>query len=464
MIGMNANKIQKFSAVFAIALMIASIFSVTAFARSGIDDTATSGSSGSFDDNSVNSGGRGAGSLEDDIVNGDLIRGRGDENEIRGRENEVRGRENEVRGRGLDDGLSCQCERHGRGGDDSGSGERLEITSDSFGGSTEAKVKLDFVTNSASEKEIENEILERLKLDNNEIESMLVMDDDMEDMVERTRVNVKEEDNGHRVRFETKFPLNSDDRTVIVEGITAKLNSFEQGDIDSNGILLEKAEGNENSEVKESEIRKRGFLDDLSDMLSGAFGAIFGTKKSEPEQKDNNDIIITPEQQAAAGIIITGGVSGPGYPTGPLNMDVPSTQLILDRVGQVKQSPGQLEVKDRQYEVEFAAVPVTINGVANTATEVKVISNLKAKNGVGQHQGIIDVDIDTIPGDHVTLQYSGTAAVDGANINSKGTFKTAKTTGIFAGLVAEGTYTMIITETGSTFGSPAIVTISTISS
>lgn len=184
-------------------------------------------------------------------------------------------------------------------------------------------------------------------------------------------------------------------------------------------------------------------------------------------QTENRPESISAQVQAAAGIIITGAVSGPGYPTGPLNMTVPSTQLFLDRVGQVKGA----EVKDRQYEAPMETIPptlgsfpITINGVANTASEVKIISSLKTKNGVGQHQGTIDVDIDLLPAaGHVTLAYNGTATVVGSTITSKGTFKTTKTTGIFAGLIAEGTYEMTIVETGQVFGSPVTVSITTVS-
>lgn len=179
---------------------------------------------------------------------------------------------------------------------------------------------------------------------------------------------------------------------------------------------------------------------------------------------------IDPAAQAAAGIIITGGVSGPGYPTGPLNLTLPASQLLFDRAGQVKEGNGALEIKDRQYEAPletipptFGAFPVAINGVLNTATELKVISNLKAQNGVGKHSGTIDIDIDTVPAGHLTLSYSGSATVVGSTITSKGTFKTAKTTGIFAGLVANGTYNMTIVESGNTVGAPVTVTLSTAS-
>ncbi len=175
---------------------------------------------------------------------------------------------------------------------------------------------------------------------------------------------------------------------------------------------------------------------------------------------------IDPAAQAAAGVIITGGVSGPGYPTGPLNLTVPAgTQLLFDKAGQVK---GE-EIQGRQYEIPLddtipptgSPVAITINGVANMAG-VKIISSLKTKNGVGQHQGTIDID-DTTPAGHVTLQFNGTATVAGSTTTSKGTFKTSKTTGIFTGLVAEGTYDMTITESGTTFGSPVMVSITTVS-
>lgn len=191
---------------------------------------------------------------------------------------------------------------------------------------------------------------------------------------------------------------------------------------------------------------------------------------ASPSPSPTPSSVITSDIQAKFGIVITGGVSGPGYPTGPLNLVVPSRQIFLDRVGQVKANGAQLEIKDRQYEIPLetipptvASIPITINGVANVADELKVISNLKVKDGTGQHNGTIDVDIDTLPGGHVTLDYQGTATVMGSTITSTGKFKTSKTTGIFSGLVAEGTYTMTIVESVSVAGAPATISITTIS-
>lgn len=220
------------------------------------------------------------------------------------------------------------------------------------------------------------------------------------------------------------------------------------------------------AEVKVKAETKTGFAGVFSRLMSFLFGkneAEDTTQKTidAAADKDKEDTASTP----APGITIDKSLSsGPGYPTGPLDISLQSATLLLDKVGQVKAN----EIKDRQYEVEFAAIPVTINGVSYTATEVKVISNLKTKAGAGQHQGTIDVDIDvpvgsTAPAGHITLEYKGSAIVSGSMISSGGVFKTSKMTGIFAGLVSEGTYSMSIIETGSTFGSPAIVSITTTS-
>ncbi len=237
---------------------------------------------------------------------------------------------------------------------------------------------------------------------------------------------------------------------------------------------------NANSEVRIKADANTGFAGVFSRLMSFLFGknkdaeqlAANVQKANDNEQAEDaaqkaidaaamKETVSTP----APGITIDKSLSsGPGYPTGPLDISLQSATLLLDRVGQVKGN----EVKDRQYEVEFTAIPVTINGVSYTATEVKVISNLKTKAGAGQHSGTIDVDIDvplgsTLPAGHIALEYKGSAIVSGSMITSGGVFKTSKMTGVFSGLVSEGTYTMSIIETGSTFGSPAIVSITTTS-
>ncbi len=243
---------------------------------------------------------------------------------------------------------------------------------------------------------------------------------------------------------------------------------------DGESRLKVEAKTNSNGQAEVKTEARGGFAGLISRLIASIFGrsgsapsedADSGTSSEEAAEggqaseaaKERESKVTTP----APGITIDKSLSsGPGYPTGPLDISLPSTQLLLDRVGQVKGN----EIKDRQYEVEFAAVPVTINGASYTATEIKVISNLKGN----KHEGTIDVDIDvplgsTLPAGHITLEYKGSAIISGSMISSGGVFKTSKMTGVFAGLVSEGTYSMSIIETGSTFGSLAIVSITTTS-
>ncbi|MBI4310690.1 MAG: DUF3211 family protein [Chloroflexi bacterium] len=143
-----------------------------------------------------------------------------------------------------------------------------------------------------------------------------------------------------------------------------------------------------------------------------------------------------------------------------LAVSVPDTQLPLDRVGQVRDQGGKLEIRDRQYEGEFGAFPVNINGTEYLADEIKVIFDLKLQNGTGEQRGTIDIDIDRAPGGHITLEYKGTATMAGSSITSSGEFKVAGATDVFAGTRVSGSYEMTIAESGSTQGSPANVTIS----
>ncbi|MBI2866530.1 MAG: hypothetical protein HYX99_04145 [Chloroflexi bacterium] len=160
-----------------------------------------------------------------------------------------------------------------------------------------------------------------------------------------------------------------------------------------------------------------------------------------------------------------GGVipGGPGYGV-PLAVSVSSTRLLLDRVGEVKEKPGEFEVRDRQYEAT-GSFPVSITSTVSSVTtfnanEIKVISNLRVRDGTGEHQGTVDIDIDALPGGHLTLEFRGSVAVSGSTITSSGTFRVVQATGVFAGIRSEGPYTLTIVESGATLGSPAMVTFS----
>lgn len=150
---------------------------------------------------------------------------------------------------------------------------------------------------------------------------------------------------------------------------------------------------------------------------------------------------------------------------GPLIVSIESIELPLDRVGEVRDEGDRFEVRDRQHEGEFGAFTVTINGTGFLADEIKIISDIKVRDGIGEHRGTIDIDIDSVPGGHITLEYRGTATISGSTasgftIVSSGEFKVTKATDMFEGIRAEGGYDMTIMESGSTLGDLATVTVS----
>lgn len=164
----------------------------------------------------------------------------------------------------------------------------------------------------------------------------------------------------------------------------------------------------------------------------------------------------------AAMVFALGAASAGG---GSLTISVDGVELPLDDEGEVRDEGDRLEIRDRQHEGEFGTFPVTINGTGFLADEIKVISNLKVRDGASEHRGTIEIDIDSIPGGRITLEYRGTATISGSTasgftIVSSGEFKVTKATDMFEGIRAEGGYDMTIMESGSSRGDLATVTVS----
>ena len=154
---------------------------------------------------------------------------------------------------------------------------------------------------------------------------------------------------------------------------------------------------------------------------------------------------------------------------GSLTVDIfpeDEVMLPLDRLGEVRDEGDRFEIRDRRYEGEEGAFPVTINNIGFSADEIKVTSDVRIRDGVGEHQGTIEIDIDGTPRGRITLEYRGTvtsksgSAEDGFTIVSEGEFKVTEAKDIFDGIRAEGTYSMTIMESGSMRDDPATVTIS----
>lgn len=180
---------------------------------------------------------------------------------------------------------------------------------------------------------------------------------------------------------------------------------------------------------------------------------VAGCKAGDKQKAEDN---IVPPKPASAQPV-GGGAAG-----GALNLQIHATSLVLDRIGQVKADPGKLEVKDRQYEAS-GVFPFVLNGGAQTASSLKVISNLKLQAGTGQQQGTIDVDLDfplPVTG-HLTLEFQANASMTGSTITSVGTFKVIKATGVFVPATnAQGSLNMTIVETAQTVGAPVTVQVS----
>lgn len=159
-----------------------------------------------------------------------------------------------------------------------------------------------------------------------------------------------------------------------------------------------------------------------------------------------------------AATLVGGGIALAGG-GGSFTIFVDSVELPLDRVGEVRDEDDRFEVRDRQYEGEFGAFQVTINGTGFFADEIKVTSDIKVQNGVGEHRGTIEIDIDSIPNGRITLEYRGSVTISGSTVVSSGEFKVIEARDIFDGIRASGSYNMTIVESGSTLGSPATLTI-----
>lgn len=105
--------------------------------------------------------------------------------------------------------------------------EDVRITSDTFGGNTEVKVELEFLTDLTGRDEIADEIKDRIdQLDRSMIDSLLRMDDDFEELERRLKIESRPDDGMRRVKFEFRFPLSVSDRGMIVDGTLGALQSL----------------------------------------------------------------------------------------------------------------------------------------------------------------------------------------------------------------------------------------------
>ncbi len=107
--------------------------------------------------------------------------------------------------------------------------EELKIRAEVFDNASEARIELEFLTESTLPAEIAQEIRNRFNLSREEISSLLELEAEREERIrlrERMDIEVKVEKGATEVKFELRFPLNTTSREEIIDGISRKLSTL----------------------------------------------------------------------------------------------------------------------------------------------------------------------------------------------------------------------------------------------
>ncbi len=107
--------------------------------------------------------------------------------------------------------------------------EELKIKAVVFDNASEARIELEFLTDSTLQAEIAQDIRNRFNLSREEISGLLELEAEREERIrlrERQDIEVKVEKGATDVKFELRFPLNAIRREDIVEGIRQKLSTL----------------------------------------------------------------------------------------------------------------------------------------------------------------------------------------------------------------------------------------------
>ncbi|MEK6840697.1 MAG: hypothetical protein AABX79_01960 [Nanoarchaeota archaeon] len=132
--------------------------------------------------------------------------------------------------------------------------EELEIKAETQNGTSEVKVELEFDTETTNTDDVISEVLSKLTLTSEEINSFLEMevsDEPLEDK-EKLEFEIDSEDELTEVGFEIKFVLNSNNREEIVNAITERLSALTAENI-KNALTLEEDDEDEEGEIEEEE-------------------------------------------------------------------------------------------------------------------------------------------------------------------------------------------------------------------
>ncbi len=110
--------------------------------------------------------------------------------------------------------------------------EETEVKAEIVGNVTEVRVKVEFVSNKTEPGEIAQEILSRFSMSRDTIDNLLeIQVAAEEDLIERLRAEARIERGISEDEAEFRFPLNTTNRTSIVDGTFRKLSALNATDI-----------------------------------------------------------------------------------------------------------------------------------------------------------------------------------------------------------------------------------------
>lgn len=144
--------------------------------------------------------------------------------------------------------ITGDSDRRGRGE------ERLRIKAEAFNGSSEVKVEVRFTALSTNRSELLDELLSMVKnISKEEINQLLEIENESEQLRERTRTEIRERKGVAQVRFEHEFAMNTTDRLTLVEVIFSKLSTLTKADLEM-ALTAEIREDDEDEDEREIEV------------------------------------------------------------------------------------------------------------------------------------------------------------------------------------------------------------------
>ncbi|MEK6840326.1 MAG: hypothetical protein AABX79_00005, partial [Nanoarchaeota archaeon] len=145
--------------------------------------------------------------------------------------------------------------------DEEGLEEELEISAETFNGTSEVKIKLEFATNVTEQEQIVTEVLNRLSdLNVSNLLEIEENDETIEDE-EKLEVEAEIEEGFTDVEFEWRFVVDSDNAEDIINAIVERLSSLTAEDINS-AFSLETED--EEEDIDETDDDENETISDIS--------------------------------------------------------------------------------------------------------------------------------------------------------------------------------------------------------